>query len=511
MSVSEDHIRRRISEVRLSFGGVQDLLIIADDIDRYQDVIVSRGSVDPTTKQSYDRLTREFYDLVGMVRSQLESEKERLHGDLGQKRTQIEGAEKEFGYETEKIEVRHAIDEDFDTRRYTESMNELRRKYSPVEKWKTELQPMDKRLKDIDVQMGQLVMLKVPPLVIPTITIPAAGAPPAQPAEEAPKVVSHLEWVPSGEFYIVKIPVQNNDEYLITDARVALRIPDGLEIIDPKGRDMIRLGTIEPGKFGTATFRLVPERCVYGTVRGHITYIDARNRPHIIDLEEREVSGVCPLLTSEGVDVKEIIGRLEEGDLMNTNQESLNFRGDPRAVYGVLLNCVGRLKCVENDPKTIGDNFIGRALCVGKAPGTMEAQVKPDIVVETNVTGIVSSGRGTLTLVAHSDSGAILTPFFVDIMRNVRQHVEVIGTGERLELLVQKCPNCGTPIDLTQKTEDGIVHCRSCRYPVRLPKYGVEAPTPAPTPPPAQANRCPQCGHENEPGARFCVKCGNRL
>ncbi|MFQ6076918.1 MAG: zinc ribbon domain-containing protein, partial [Candidatus Bathyarchaeia archaeon] len=330
------------------------------------------------------------------------------------------------------------------------------------------------------------------------------------PAAEAPRVSAHLEWVPSGEFYIVKIPVQNDDEYLITDTRVALRIPDGLEIIDPKGRDMIRLGTIEPGKFGTATFRLTPERCVYGTVRGHITSVDARNRSQIIDLEEREVSGVCPLLTSEGADVKEIIERLEEGELMNTNQESLNFKGDPRAVYTVLLNCIGRLKCVENDPKTIGDTFIGRSLCVGKAPGTMEAQVKPDIVVETNVTGILSRNRGTLTLVAHSDSGAILTPFFVDIMRNVRQHVEVIGTGEKLELLVQKCPNCGTPIDLTQKTEDGIVHCESCRYPIRLPKYGLTDLEPEPTPPPAQANVCSQCGHENEPIAKFCVKCGNR-
>ncbi len=507
MSQSEEGIRRRIGEARLRARSTQDIIPIKDEIERLQDSIMSRGRVDSYAKQSYDALAKEFHSLVGLLRDQLREERGKVQGELSRRKSEIDGAEEDYKVETEKIEVRRQIDEDFGVDRYQTSMYELKRKYAAVEGWRGETHQMEGRMKDIDIQLGQLELLKVPELPIMEGVRPIISQPPS--VEEALKVSAHMEWVPSGEFYICKIPIQNNDEFLIYDTRVVLEIPDGLKLLDPPS-DTFKIGRIEPGKFGTATYKLSPERCVYGTVRGHITYIDAKNKSRIIELEEREVSGVCPLLTAEGADVKQILQRLEEGELMNTNSATVPFKGDPRVVYGVVLNCISRLKCVENDPKIIEDSFLGRSVCLGKAPGTLAAAVKPDLVVETVVSGVLSRNRGTLTIYAHSDQQTILTPFFVDVMRNVRQHVEVIEKGEEIELAVDKCPNCGTPIDLTQKTEDGIIRCKSCRYPIRLPKYGLLAPE-APTAPSIPSKVCSKCGLANDPVAKFCSKCGNRL
>ncbi len=87
-----------------------------------------------------------------------------------------------------------------------------------------------------------------------------------------------------------------------------------------------------------------------------------------------------------------------------------------------------------------------------------------------------------------------------------------------------KCPQCGT------ENLDGALFCDECGASLTevtgaQPEAGVEVPPaePAPTevapeaapaevvPPVVEAIKCPTCGHENPPDARFCENCGATL
>jgi len=76
-----------------------------------------------------------------------------------------------------------------------------------------------------------------------------------------------------------------------------------------------------------------------------------------------------------------------------------------------------------------------------------------------------------LTLTAYSDEEAIITGIFSEIEQIVREQVAILDDWKESELYM--CTQCGDPNGYDPKTadENGIVRCKRCGVPHRLPRY----------------------------------------
>ncbi|TFF84009.1 DUF2341 domain-containing protein, partial [Candidatus Thorarchaeota archaeon] len=114
-----------------------------------------------------------------------------------------------------------------------------------------------------------------------------------------------------GEDLKLAVKIRNNSELIITDLKVILDVPSGFEFV--KGTDSTEnLGNIVAGGFQSAIFWLKPLRCVDGEYGGSVVYRDARGQQHVVEIPEKRLINICPMLTStERAD--EVFARLKSG------------------------------------------------------------------------------------------------------------------------------------------------------------------------------------------------------
>ncbi|MHA2153523.1 MAG: hypothetical protein ACXAAQ_16250, partial [Candidatus Thorarchaeota archaeon] len=254
----------------------------------------------------------------------------------------------------------------------------------------------------------------------------------------------------AGENLKLAVKVENTTEFIITGVQVILDVPDGFEFA--KGTDSSQsLGNISGGEFQSAIFWLRPQRCVDGDYGGTILYKDAKGSRQTIEIPPKHIVNVCPMLTStESAD--EVFSRLKSGSLAR-NCASFEFSGNPSLV---LQMAEARLKGLVPADRTENEfadgTYLGYSCYVGQTKYG-EHQFASEIQVSGTLSG------GVLTLSIYSDDERILSGFFVDVMHDVRNHVEILK--EKM-CPIATCPKCGGNIDLSKVGSDRIYKCEFC-------------------------------------------------
>ncbi|MCF2137878.1 MAG: DUF2341 domain-containing protein [Candidatus Thorarchaeota archaeon] len=253
-----------------------------------------------------------------------------------------------------------------------------------------------------------------------------------------------------GEYLKLAVKVENTSDLIITDVQVILNVPDGFEFARDTSQ-MQKLGNIAGHSFQSAIFWLRPLRCVDSEYGGTVLYVDAHGTQQVVKIPTKRLVNICPMLTAtERAD--EVFSRLKSGALAR-NCSSFEFSGNARAVLKMAEARLSGLTPVDHSEHEYEDGmYLGYACYVGQTKYG-ESQFAAEIQVSGTPQG------GVLTVSIYSDDERILSGFFVDIMYDIRQHIEIIK--EKMCPLAT-CSKCGAPIDLTKVGPDRIYRCEYC-------------------------------------------------
>ncbi|MCF2138088.1 MAG: hypothetical protein K9W43_12730 [Candidatus Thorarchaeota archaeon] len=254
----------------------------------------------------------------------------------------------------------------------------------------------------------------------------------------------------AGEYFKLAVKIENKGKSQIDNVEVKIKIPDGFQLVRETEHDQV-LGSIQPGGFQSAIFWLKPLRCVDGEYSGIVRYTTANGVSRVAKIPAKRLVNVCPMLTStERAD--EVFTRLKSG-LFDRNCSSFEFVGEPRVVLHMAEARLSGLIPVdhseyENEEKV----YLGYACYVGQTKYE-DALFAAEIQVSGTPKG------GILTITIYAEDKRILSGFFVDIMYDIRRHIDIIK--ERM-CPIATCPKCGGSIDLTTVGPDRIFRCDYC-------------------------------------------------
>ena len=148
----------------------------------------------------------------------------------------------------------------------------------------------------------------------------------------------------------------------------------------------------------------------------------------------------------------EVFSRLKSG-AFSRNCSSFEFKGEPRVVLHMAEARLSGLVPIDHSEYETDDKvYLGYACYVGQTK--YENQFF--------ATEIQVSGRphgGILTITVYSEDKRILSGFFVDIMYDIRRHIEIL---EERVCPIATCPKCGGAIDLSKVGPDRIYRCDYC-------------------------------------------------
>ncbi len=286
-------------------------------------------------------------------------------------------------------------------------------------------------------------------------SVAAAGTAPRMVAQPGAIPTTHAITIASGfdvagENLKLGVKVKNNMEYIITNVRVILDVPDGFEFINNTS-EIQDLGSIPGDGFQSAIFWLKPVRCVDGEYGGTVVFTDARGEQHVVPIPAKRIVNICPMLTAtERAD--EVFKRLKSGAL-SRNCSSFEFKGSPRTVLKLAEARLTGLTAVDRTEDEYEDGvYLGYSCYVGQTKYG-ESQFAAEIQVSGAADG------GVLTISVYSDDERILSGFFVDIMYDIREHIEILK--EKM-CPIAACPKCGGNIDLAKVDSSRIFKCEYC-------------------------------------------------
>jgi uncharacterized repeat protein (TIGR01451 family) len=265
----------------------------------------------------------------------------------------------------------------------------------------------------------------------------------------------------AGENLKIAVKVSNEGNLTISNALVTLDAPDGLEFVQDTTMTQ-KLGAITGGGFQSAIFWLKPLRCVDDMYQGHVAFRDAQGQSHTTEVPPKRIVNVCPLLT-HSEKPKEVFSKLKFGAL-SRNCSSFEFTGNPKTVFSLAQSRLAGLSPTEHSEQEFEDEtYLGYSCYVGETKYGHKT-----FASEIQVTGTESGG--VLALSVYSDDDRILRGFFVDIMQDVRRHIEVL---EERSCPVATCPKCGGNLDLEDLGEARTYRCSYCGVVGKVPPWVV--------------------------------------
>lgn len=135
------------------------------------------------------------------------------------------------------------------------------------------------------------------------------------------------------------------------------------------------------------------------------------------------------------------------------NCASFKFTGSAKTVFELAKFRLRGLDPVDRSEQTLQDgNFLGYACFVGQTKFGDQY-----FAAEVQTTGTETSG--VLTLSIYSDDERILSGYMVDVMQDVREHVEIL---EEQACPLATCPKCGADIDPSKIGEGRVYICSYC-------------------------------------------------
>lgn len=278
------------------------------------------------------------------------------------------------------------------------------------------------------------------------------------PVEARVSVASGVDM--AGEDLKIGIKIMNDSRLAITNVKVILDTPEGLEYTK-ESEATVKLGTISPGGSQSAIYWLRPLRCINDNYSGVVIYKDAKGETHKIKIPRKKIVNICPML--EGIESpRDIFSQCKYGGLLR-NSASFKFAGSPSMVFSMASSRIVGLEPVDKTEQTIGEEgYLAYTCVVGK---TKYGDKK--FAAEIQVSGIPTGG--VLTLNVYSDDETILSGFFMDIMPEVRQHVQILEENNKLK--PTNCPNCNAPLDFSNIDDSRIYQCESCGSRGKVPPW----------------------------------------
>ena len=301
-------------------------------------------------------------------------------------------------------------------------------------------------------QLNYHLDLEVPKVdkgpVSPLATATATATVPATPTQEKVKVTSGYDI--AGENLKLGVKVSNESTLAILNVTVNLDTPDGFEYVSGTLPSQ-KIGNISPDSFQSAIFWLKPIRCVDDEYGGSVVFRDAQNNTHTIPIPRKRIINVCPMLESTD-DVQGVFKKLKFGSLAR-NCASFKFTGNTKTVFELAKSRLRGLDPVDSSEQVFEDgNFLGYSCYVGQTKfGDQQ------FAAEIQTTG--TDAAGVLTLSVYSDDERILSGYMIDVMKDVREHVEVI---EEQTCPLATCPKCGADIDPTKVDDNRVYICSYC-------------------------------------------------
>jgi len=276
-----------------------------------------------------------------------------------------------------------------------------------------------------------------------------------------PEVIVTSGYDIAGENLKIAVKVSNEGELTISNALVTLDAPDGLEFVQETTMTQ-KLGTITGGGFQSAIFWLKPLRCVDDEYGGQVVFRDAKGDSHTTAIPRKRVVNVCPMLAPIA-EADEVFSKLKFGAL-SRNCSSFEFSGDPRTVFSLAEGRLVGLEPVERSEQEFdNETYLGYSCYVGETK-----YGDKQFAAEIQVSGVPSGG--VLTLGVYSDEERILSGFMVEIMQDVRKHIEVL---KEHTCPVATCPKCGANLDLSSIGEGRIYSCSYCGVVGKAPPWAV--------------------------------------
>ncbi|MHA1927614.1 MAG: hypothetical protein ACTSV2_03430 [Candidatus Thorarchaeota archaeon] len=295
-------------------------------------------------------------------------------------------------------------------------------------------------------QLNYYVDLEGPKVKI-SPTSPLA-APIATMTESDIKVTSGFDI--AGEKLKLAVKVNNQSDTAILNVTINLDTPDGFEFTSGTLPSQ-KIGNISGGSFQSAIFWLKPLRCVDDEYGGSVVFRDPQNKSHTLQIPRKRIINVCPMLEATP-DVDGVFKKLKFGSLAR-NCASFKFTGGAKTVFELAKSRLRGLEPVDRSEQTLEDgNFLGYACFVGQTKFGDQ-----HFAAEIQTTGTDASG--VLTLSVYSDDERILSGYMVDVMQDVREHVEVI---EEQACPLATCPKCGADIDPSKIDDKRVYICSYC-------------------------------------------------
>ena len=283
---------------------------------------------------------------------------------------------------------------------------------------------------------------------VPTSPLPQTAIASVATSEEEVKVTSGYDI--AGEKLKLAVKVYNEGTLAILNVTVNLDSPDGFEFVS-KTLPSQKIGNISAGSFQSAIFWLKPQRCVDDEYGGSVIFRDAQNESHSIMIPRKRIVNVCPMLEATP-DVEGVFKKLKFGSLTR-NCATFKFSGSAKTVYELAKSRLRGLDPVDRSEQTLQDgNFLGYACFVGQTKFGDQ-----HFAAEVQTTGTEASG--VLTLSIYSDDERILSGYMVDVMQDVREHVEVL---EEQACPLATCPKCGADIDPSKIDDSRVYICSYC-------------------------------------------------
>lgn len=200
-----------------------------------------------------------------------------------------------------------------------------------------------------------------------------------------------------GNIIKIGVKVVNGSTFPLVDVGVELDVPSAFRI--EGGSKFIDIGVIKPGDYQSAIFKLIPSRCVSGTLTGSVGYLDNKGKKKHKDIEPVTVGSVCPFLEKVPMDMEMF---KEKVRVLPSHGKRITVHATPEHVLDSLEGKCSSMHLVKEDTSLEGNrvmaafsargayskNFIGLSLSLDKSSGELIVKVYGE--QEEMVTGLLS-------------------------------------------------------------------------------------------------------------------------